>query len=121
MPSLLIVDDSATIRKMIMAALRPLNPTFGEASTGLEAIEQLTLHPYDAITLDLNMPDMHGLEFLRFVRGMETRKNVPIIVVTTRGDGEMHRAVLSAGADRYISKPFAPSELLDSVKSLINP
>lgn len=119
MPAFLIVDDSATLRKMIRAALHPLNPVFHEASSGLEAIEQLALQPFDAITLDLNMPDMHGLEFLRFIRNHTTFKNLPILVITTRSDEGMRETILSAGADRYMTKPFSPDELLGTVKELI--
>lgn len=119
MPNLLIVDDSTTIRKMIMAALKPLNATFGEASSGLEAIEQLVLHRFDAVTLDLNMPDMHGLEFLRFVRNLDGLKTVPIIVITTRGDDITQETVLTAGANRYIRKPFTPNEVLEELKAVL--
>lgn len=85
-PKFLVVDDSATIRKMIMTALRPLQANFREASSGLEAIEQLMLSQYDVVTLDLNMPDMHGLEFLQFVRNHNAFKEIPIVVITTRAD-----------------------------------
>ncbi len=119
MLNLLIVDDSATVRKMIMAALQPLHPTFGEAGSGLEAIEQLVLHHFDAVTLDLNMPDMHGLEFLHFVRNLSGLKNVPIIVITTRGDDITQETVLTAGANRYIRKPFTPNEILDEMKAML--
>ena len=118
-PKFLVVDDSATIRKMIMSALRPLNASFREASSGLEAIEQLMLSPYDMVTLDLNMPDMHGLEFLQFVRGHNTFKDIPILVITTRADAQMREVVLSAGANRYMTKPFSPDAILETVKDLL--
>lgn len=119
MPAFLIVDDSATLRKMIKAALGPLNASFSEAGSGLEAIEQLALRGYDAVTLDLNMPDMHGLEFLRFVRSHSRMKNIPILVLTTRTDTEMRETVLSSGADLYMTKPFSPAELLNAVRELL--
>lgn len=118
-PKFLVVDDSATIRKMIMSALRPLNASFREASSGLEAIEQLMLSPYDMVTLDLNMPDMHGLDFLQFVRGHKAFKDIPILVITTRADAQMREVVLSAGANRYMTKPFSPDAILDTVKDLL--
>jgi two-component system, chemotaxis family, chemotaxis protein CheY len=116
-PVFLIVDDSGTIRKMIMSALRPLDPSFSEAASGLEAIEQLTIRAYDAIFLDLNMPDMHGLEFLRFARSHAAFQSVPIIVVTSRDDEDMRAQVLAAGADRFITKPFLPQDLLEAAQS----
>jgi two-component system, chemotaxis family, chemotaxis protein CheY len=118
-PAFLVVDDSAIIRKMIMTALRPLNPVFREASSGLEALEQIMLRRYDAITLDLNMPDIHGLEFLKFVRNQRTFQDIPIIVITTQSDDQMREAVLTAGANVFIAKPFTPQVVLSEVKALL--
>ena len=69
MQKTLVVDDSPTMRRMVMASLRDVCAGgFAEAASGLEAIEQLALGPVALMVLDLNMPDMHGLEVLRFVR-----------------------------------------------------
>lgn len=119
MPSILVVDDSPTMRKMIMAAARPLNATFGEAGNGLEAIEQLALQVYDVITLDLNMPDMHGLEFIKFARSHSTYRNIPIVVVSTRGDSESKKAAMEDGATIYLSKPFSPAQLVNALNDLL--
>lgn len=113
----LIVDDSAMIRKMIISALRPLDPFCREASSGLEAIEQLMLQPYDAITLDLNMPDMHGLEFLQFVRSHQAFQKIPVLVITTQNEAAIRRAVLSAGANEYLTKPFLPHQVLERMQT----
>lgn len=117
MPNLLIVDDSTTVRKMIIAALRPLNATFSEAANGLEAIEKLALRRHDAVMLDLNMPDMHGLEFLHFMRSHSQFKDIPVIVITTRSDEEMQKVAMEAGANSYVKKPFTPPDLLKAVHS----
>jgi two-component system, chemotaxis family, chemotaxis protein CheY len=119
MPTLLIVDDSPTIRKMIIASLKPLNASFSEAGTGLEAIEKLALRKFDAVTLDLNMPDMHGLEFLQFLRSQASFKHLPVVVITTHQQ-EMSNTILKEGADRYIVKPFSPPQLLQTVQALLN-
>jgi two-component system, chemotaxis family, chemotaxis protein CheY len=118
-PVFLVVDDSVVIRKMIITALRPLDAIFHEASSGLEALEQLMLQPVDMITLDLNMPDMHGLEFLQFVRNHQSFRGIPIIVVTTLPDEIMKEQALTAGANGFIIKPFAPKAILDKVSSLL--
>jgi two-component system, chemotaxis family, chemotaxis protein CheY len=118
-PVFLVVDDSDITRKMIKTALRPLNPVFREASSGLEALEQVMLRNYDVVTLDLNMPDMHGLEFLRFMRSHKTLQKIPILVVTTQLDVQMQAEVLSAGANGYITKPFSPEEILSKVQALL--
>lgn len=92
---------------------------FGEASNGLEAIEQLAVMQYDAMTLDLNMPDMHGLEVIQFVRQQSTYRHLPIVVLSTRTDAEMRRQVADAGANEYLVKPFAPAALLETVRALL--
>ncbi len=120
MANVLIVDDSTTIRKMIRAALQPLHPNFEEASSGLEAIEQLTMQKFDAVTLDLNMPDMHGLEFLQFVRNQSALKHIPILVLTTWTAEDMKERVLSAGANDFMHKPFKPDELLQAMRPLLH-
>lgn len=119
MPALLIVDDSLTIRKMIIASLKPLNAAFTEAGSGLEAIEKLTLRDHDAVTLDLNMPDMHGLEFLKFLRKHSSFKHIPVLVVTTLNDENMERMVMQAGANAFLVKPFLPEQLLRQMTALL--
>lgn len=115
--AILIIDDSATIRKMIGSALRPLQPAISEAGTGLDAIEKLAVHPYDLIFLDLNMPDMHGLEFLQFVRNHSVFRSIPVIVVTNHTDESIRVQVMTAGASQFINKPFTPQELLQAAKA----
>lgn len=119
-PAFLVVDDSAMVRKMIMTALRPLDPYFREASSGLEALEQIMLRRYDVITLDLNMPDMHGLEFLQFVRNHQSFRDIPILVITTQTDETLKEKILMAGANGFINKPFAPQIILNEVKALLS-
>ena len=112
MPHLLIVDDSPTIRRMVKVALAPLAMDTIEAASGLEAIEQLAVAPVQLMVLDLNMPDMHGIEVLGFVRANEKFRQIPIIVLTTRDDADSREAALQAGATRYLTKPFQPAALL---------
>ena len=122
MTTLLVVDDSATMRRMVMASLRTIvDACFQEAGSGLEAIERLAVGPVDLVVLDLNMPDLHGLEVVDFVRRHATFGSVPIIVLTTRGDDESRLAALAAGATLYLTKPFDPAELAQSVRSLLSP
>ena len=120
MQQILVVDDSPTIRRMVRAALARSFPTveFLEAASGLQAIERLALGSIGLILLDLNMPDMHGLEVLQFVRSHEKYRNVPIAVLTTRGDEESRAAALKAGASAYLTKPFSPEVLGREVRKL---
>ncbi len=122
MSTVLVVDDSATMRRMVLASLRTItNVTFVEAANGLEAIERLAIGPTNLIILDLNMPDMHGLEVVAFVRKHATFRSIPIIVLTTRGDDESRLSALSAGATLYLTKPFDPALLAEHASRLLNP
>ena len=120
MPEVLVVDDSKVRRDMVVACLRPFpGLAFTHASSGLEAIERLSLKPFDLIVLDLNMPDIGGIEVVEFVRGQDTLRHLPIVVVTTRGDEASRARSLQAGADRFITKPFTPDALLTEVRGLL--
>lgn len=116
MRTILIVDDSPTMRRMVAAALSPLAETrFVEAGTGLQAIETLALESVQMIVLDLSMPDMHGIEVLQFLRAHDQYRDLPVIVLTTRGDAVTRDTAVAAGASLYMTKPFAPAALLEAV------
>ena len=120
MPTILIVDDSPTIRRMVKVSLAGLPAGFLEAGTGLDAIESLAVHPVDVIVLDLNMPDMHGLDVLRFVRSHGQYRSLPVLILTTRGDADSRDAALQAGASSYMTKPFVPTALASTVSGLLS-
>lgn len=117
---LLIVDDSKVMREMIVACLRS-EPrlAFTHAASGLEAIERLSLKPFDLVVLDLNMPDIGGYEVLEFIRGQDKIKHVPILVVTSRTDDVSRARALESGASRFMTKPFTPEGLLEEVRLLL--
>ena len=120
MSQILIVDDSPTIRRMVRAALAKLPAVdFVEAASGLEAIERLAIGKIALVVLDLNMPDMHGLEVLEFVRSHQKYRDVPIIVLTTRGDDATRTTALKAGATAYLTKPFGPEQLAQQAQPLL--
>jgi two-component system, chemotaxis family, chemotaxis protein CheY len=120
MPRILIVDDSPTIRKMVRATLRTLESyDFIEAANGLEAIEQVALGPVALMILDLNMPDMHGMDVLKFIRRHPSSREVPVMVLTTRGDESSRDAAIAAGATQFMTKPFVPQTLLSMARELL--
>ena len=119
MPTILVVDDSPTIRRMVKASLTTTTSSFVEAGSGLEAIESLAVRAVDAIVLDLNMPDMHGLDVLRFIRSHGQYGGVPVLVLTTRGDAGSREAALDAGASAYMTKPFSAPSLAQTVNDLL--
>ncbi len=122
MADVLVVDDSKVMREMLIACLRGQSGlTFTQANSGLEAIEQLSLRPFDLLLLDLNMPDIGGIEVVQFVRSQDRLKHVPIIVVTTRGDESSRDHALQAGATRFLTKPFSPELIQSEVSGILSP
>ena len=116
MADVLVVDDSKVMRDMVAACLKP-RPALvvTHASSGLEAIEKLSLQSFDIVVLDLNMPDIGGIEVVEFVRSQDKLRALPIIIVTTRGDDASRARALAAGANRFMTKPFSPEAILDEV------
>ncbi len=120
MREVLVVDDSKVMRDMICACLRPESElTVVQAASGLEAIEQLSLRPFDLVVLDLNMPDVNGIEVVEFARQQDKLRALPIIIVTTRGDDASRIRALEAGANRFMTKPFTPQDLLSAARELL--
>ena len=118
----LIVDDSKVMRDMVAACLRPLGEVgFDFAATGLEAIERLALGSYELVVLDLNMPDVGGVEVIEFIRSQDKLRALPILVVTTRGDDTNRAIVIEAGASGFLPKPFTPDRILAEVRDLLRP
>ena len=112
MHRILIVDDSPTIRKMVRASLQSWAVRqFLEAPTGLEAIEQLAVARVQLVVLDLNMPDMHGIDVLKFVRRNSRYKHIPIVVLTTRGDDSSRKAAEEAGRRATSQNRLLPRSL----------
>jgi two-component system, chemotaxis family, chemotaxis protein CheY len=118
---ILVVDDSKVMRDMVVACLRGVpEARFTQAASGLEAIERLSLGRFDLVVLDLNMPDISGIEVLEFVRAQDNLRALPIVVVTTRGDEESRASALSAGASLFITKPFTPDAIVTEAQRLLD-
>ena len=97
---------------MVVTSLKSIRALkFTEAGSGLEAIERLALAAVDLMILDLNMPEMHGIEVLQFVRAHNIYRHLPVIVLTTRGDEASRTEAMASGATEYLTKPFQASEL----------
>jgi two-component system chemotaxis response regulator CheY len=118
--NILVVDDSKVMREMIVACLRGVDGlAFTQAASGLEAIERLSLGAFDLVFLDLNMPDIGGFEVVEFVRSQDTMKDLPIVVVTTRGEESTRTRALELGASRFMTKPFKPEAVITELRSLL--
>jgi two-component system chemotaxis response regulator CheY len=105
---------------MVMASLRAIpNATFIEASNGLESIEAVTLQKPDAVVLDINMPDMNGVEVLQFIRQHPACSKTPVVILTTRNDDEIKATIGGLGAAAFLTKPFQPAELISTIRQLL--
>lgn len=114
---LLIIEDEARIVEILTAALRKADFTVDSVGTAAEATRAVLAFPYDAAILDLGLPDGDGLEVLSAARA--SAKPLPILVLTARDAVEDRVLGLDAGADDYLVKPFATSELIARVKALL--
>ena len=114
----LVVDDSATIRRVMSAMLREFGYVISEAPTGLQAVEQCKTDPPGLIFLDWNMPVMDGITCLRALRAMPMEPRPTIVLCTTENSLSKIHEALSAGADEYIMKPFDREILHDKLVQL---
>jgi two-component system phosphate regulon response regulator PhoB len=115
--TVLLVEDDTSIRRGLRATLTALQFEIGEASTGEEALMRLRMVDYDAVLMDLNMPGIGGVEACR--RARREFPQISILVVTVRDNEEDKVEALDAGADDYITKPFAMRELIARVKAVL--
>lgn len=116
----LLVDDSAATRAFAAAALEEVGGWEVEvAGGGAEALALLQRGAFDVVVTDVNMPDINGLELIRFVRGHERHAALPVLVISTEGrDRDVDRA-MALGATDYLAKPFSPEQLVAAVRALL--
>lgn len=113
-PSALVVDDEAKIRRIVCAALREERVRPLEAGTGSEGLALAAAEQPDLVVLDLGLPDRDGIEICRELRAFTT---VPILVLSARHSEEEKAALLDAGADDYVTKPFGALELRARIRA----
>lgn len=112
----LLIDDDGRLFELLQAFLRPNDVALEHAADGLSGLQALSSGAYDAVLLDVMMPGLDGLETLKRIR---QRSQVPVIMLTARGD-EADRVVgLEMGADDYVPKPFGPRELLARLRAVL--
>lgn len=114
----LCVDDSATLRKILTMTLKGAGHQCAEAENGQKALEFLTANSADCIILDVNMPVMGGVDFLRERSKQPAMKKIPVIVLTTESDQELIGTVKELGANGFLSKPFQKDDLLAAVSQI---
>ena len=117
----LVIDDSPTMRQLILFALKRIGDfQLVEASDGLDGLKKLAADRFDLILTDLNMPVMDGLKFIAMVRNDPNYRTIPIVIITTEGAVDDRDRALALGADACITKPIQNTQILDTVRGLLN-
>jgi two-component system chemotaxis response regulator CheY len=117
---ILIVEDSPTMRQLLVFALRRLkNVEIVEAQDGMDGLRKVSNDHFDLALIDINMPVMDGLKLISLIRGDEDLKDIPICVITTEGAKEDRARALSLGANEYLTKPILANRVLAVAKSLL--
>lgn len=121
MATALVVEDSPTMRQLIVFALRRIRGLeVVEADDGVDALRKMAATKLDLILTDINMPIMDGLKLVKRVRSDEALKHIPIVIITTEGAEEDRQRALSLGANAYITKPIQAPQVIAKVKELLN-
>jgi twitching motility two-component system response regulator PilH len=119
MSTVLVVDDSQTVRQLLSELLQKGGLTVVEAANGIEAKQKIQIQVPDLVITDLVMPEMNGYELCRWIKNDPTTQKVPVLICSTK-DQEFDRYWgMKQGADAYITKPFQPGEMLKTIKQLL--
>lgn len=114
--TILLVDDSTTIRSMMMRTIKMIGlnvDTVLEAGDGIEALAQFADHEVDVVLMDINMPRMNGVQLLTRMKESERLKHIPIVVASTDGSEKRMEQLRELGVVGYVRKPFQPEQLRD--------
>lgn len=118
----LIVDDSSAVRAFVRASLESADiARVEEAGTGFEALRILTIHAFDVVIVDVNMPDINGLELLSLMKRSPRQQGTRTILITTQAGGLDSQRGVELGADAFLCKPFTVDELRKLVSQLLAP
>lgn len=118
--SILVIEDSASVRRLIEVCLRPLGVEIRSVEDGLLGLEAATSEIPQAIVLDIGLPGMDGWEVLSRLRADEATRRVRVLVLTAHAQPEMADRAAAKGADSFMTKPFRPEELRESVQELLS-
>jgi two-component system chemotaxis response regulator CheY len=119
MRKILVVDDSPTIRKLVGYILKKQDYVVAEAEDGMDAMEKLGNLDADLVIVDLNMPNMDGIEFVKSLRSNYYHMDMPVIMLTTTKDEKLRNDALKAGVNLFLNKPVQAHFLLWKVASLL--
>jgi two-component system chemotaxis response regulator CheY len=115
---ILSVDDSSTMRKIIALALKDSGHAVSEAENGKIAMDMCGKESFDCILLDINMPEMTGLEFLSARKSNPALSKVPVIVLTTQDEEDLKKKAIELGAAGFMIKPFQKENVLEAIAKI---
>jgi len=116
---MLTVDDSPSVRKLVKFTLKAKGFQVSSAGDGVEALDLMKQEDFDAIILDINMPNMNGLEFLKHIKTNNQYASIPVIMLTTEGQDDDKDKAVALGATAYMVKPFKPTQLLTLLEKIV--
>ncbi|MCX5740325.1 MAG: response regulator [Proteobacteria bacterium] len=117
---ILIVEDSPTMRQLLAFALKRLKDVdIVEAQDGMDGLRKVSSDHFDLALIDINMPVMDGLKLISLIRGDESLRQMPIIVITTEGAREDRERAIALGANEYLTKPIQANKVLRIAQSLL--
>jgi two-component system chemotaxis response regulator CheY len=117
--NILCVDDSATLRKIVSMSLTEIGHTVMEAENGKVALSALAAQRIDCIVLDINMPEMGGIEFLELKAKNKAWAPIPVIVLTTQDEEPLRAKAMGLGANGFLPKPFRKEQLIATIKQIV--
>ena len=117
----LIVDDSSAVRAFVRASLEDEGfALVQEAETGFEALQLLASNAFDVVIVDVNMPDINGLELLAFMKKSPRQQGARKILISTQAGGPDSKRGTELGADAFLKKPFEVGELRALIRGLLS-
>lgn len=119
-PSVLVIEDSASVRRLIDVCLRPIGAEIRSAEDGLLGLEAAWSSVPDVIVLDIGLPGLDGWGVLSRLRADDRTSEVQVLVLTAHAQPEMADRAAADGADAFMTKPFRPDDLRETIESLIN-
>ena len=123
-PDVLVVDDSAAIRKILQRVLRQTGMairTIHEAGDGQEALDIVKIHRPALVLTDINMPKMDGLQFLAAMKASEAWREIPVVMITTEGGETKVGEAVRLGAAGYVRKPFTADQIKEKLAGILEP
>lgn len=117
--TVLVVEDSASVRRLIEVSLRSMNVDIFAAEDGASGLEMIEKHRPDVVVLDIGLPGLDGWEVLRRLRSNPMLGDTPVIILTAHAQPEMAARAEEGGADAFMTKPFRPNELRNEIDRLL--